>query len=203
MLDFPAKTRVAGFLLASAIFLCFLITLNLTQLAKADVQSFTVEGFDRLKTFFSVRSAATDSSIPERLIQEQKIEQPGPLKSVEYDLNGDGAKEKFILLPTSSISEGYPWLIYNQKSGTTLGNINGSLVFIYNETDDGLPRLETYWKQGGEMAVVFYYVFSGGKYTRLNSRSLSVSEIADYFRQKPPLDLDREFIEIKQFGGKN
>jgi hypothetical protein len=47
------------------------------------------------------------------------------------------------------------------------------------------------------MSVVFNYTFSRGKYVRVNSRSLTVSEINEYFRTKPPIDLDKELAEIK------
>jgi hypothetical protein len=116
---------------------------------------------------------------------------------VTFDLKGDGTEFKFYLSAVSSKSGGNQWLVWDSSAKTTRGLIVGSMIFVGRETDDGFPRLETFWQQGGEMAVVFNYTYTRGKYGRTNSRSLSVPEIDEYFRTKPPIDLDKELVEIK------
>jgi len=149
------------------------------------------------RTFFSVRSAKPDSTIPESLAMLFENYDGGPLQSLEYDLDGDGSPEKFILNTRMELSSGSQWLIYRRRTNSVLGLITGSMVFVLNESDQGFPRLETYWRQGGEMAVVFEYSFDDGKYSRQASRSLTPAEISEYFAKKPSLDVDKELSEIK------
>jgi hypothetical protein len=150
-----------------------------------------------LRTFFSVRSAVPDPSLPETLRTQFEKTNEEPLRSVTLDLNLDGVPEKFVLNPLAAIATGYQWLVYDQKTGSVLGLITGTLIFVHREAEGRYPKLETYWKQGGEMAVVFEYVFDRVRYERASSRSLSQAEISAYFSAKPPLDQELELVEIK------
>ncbi len=151
--------------------------------------------------FFTVRSAKPDDTlggIDRDLFENDK---GGPFKSVAVDLRGDGKEVKFVLDSELSDSKGLQWLIWDPARGAALGLVIGTIIFIERETDEGFPRLETYWKQGEDMAVVFDYSYSRGKYVRVDSRSLTVPDISDYFRAKPPLDPDKELVEIKEDHG--
>jgi hypothetical protein len=150
-----------------------------------------------LRTFFTARSAKADDALPEKARKEFEDDDGRPLRSVSLDLKGDGTEFKFYLSSVPSKSGGSQWLIWDPAANVVLGLVVGSIIFIERETDDGFPRLETYWKQGGEMSVVFNYTCTKGKYVRVNSRSLTVPEINEYFRTKTPLDLDKELVEIK------
>ena len=150
-----------------------------------------------IRTFFTVRSAREDNSISDGIREDFEVDDGSPLKSVAIDLNRDGRLEKFVLSGVLSDSGGSQWLVFDPFRGITRGFIVGSIIFVLGRNDEGYPRLETYWKQSVRMAVVFEYRYSRGRYVRTRSRSLTVPEIAEYFRQKPPLDIDRELLEIR------
>jgi len=150
-----------------------------------------------LRTFFTARSAKADDALSEEARREFEDDDGRPLRSVTVDLKGDGTEFKFYLSSVPSKSGGSQWLICDPAANAVLGLVVGSIIFIERETDDGFPRLETFWKQGGDMSVVFNYAWAKRKYVRTNSRSLTVPEINEYFRTKPPLDLDKELVEIK------
>ncbi len=150
-----------------------------------------------IRLFFTSRSAKPDDDLSEEARKEFEDDDGRPLRSVALDLRGDGTEFKFYLSAAPSRSGGYQWLVVDGTSGKIVGLIVGSIIFVERENDDGFPRIETFWRQGGDMAVVFNYQFTRGRYVRVDSRSLSVSEINDYFRTKPPIDLDKELVEIK------
>jgi hypothetical protein len=150
-----------------------------------------------VRTFFTARSAKPDDALPEEARQEFEDDDGRPLRSVTFDLKGDGTEFKFYLSAVPSKSGGNQWLVWDSAASAIRGLVVGSMIFVGRETDDGFPRLETYWRQGGEMAVVFNYTYARGKYVRTHSRSLTVPEIDEYFRTKPPIDLDKELVEIK------
>lgn len=150
-----------------------------------------------LRTFFSVRSARLDETLGDDIRKLFEDDDGGPLRSVDIDLDGDGKPEKFVLDNAPSSSGGNQWLVWDPVKRLARGLIVGAIIFVERETDDGFPRLETYWRQGSDMGVVFDYSYSRGRYIRGKSRSLTVPEIDDYFRTKPPLDLDKELVEIK------
>ncbi|HSA95938.1 MAG TPA: hypothetical protein VLJ16_07800 [Acidobacteriota bacterium] len=150
-----------------------------------------------MRTFFSVRSAQLDDSIPNILREQFEKDDGGPLRSVSVDLDGDGRPEKFILSSVPTSGGGYQWLVYDPVRGTGRGIIVGAIIFIGRETDGGYPRLETYWKQGGDMSVVFRYAFDKTRYGRTGSRSLTLWETSEFFRAKPPLDFERELVETE------
>ncbi len=149
--------------------------------------------------FFTSQSAKIDERLSPEIREQFENDDDAPLKSVDVDLNGDGRMEKFILSGALSISGGNQWLVFDPARGVSRGMIIGAIIFVYREADEGYPRLESYWKQGARMAVVFNYTYSNGRYVRVRSRSLTVPEIDEYFRNKPPLDLMEELTEIRDF----
>ena len=149
------------------------------------------------RTFFSVRSAQPDDTIPDVLREQFEKDDGGPLRSVPIDLDGDGAPEKLVLCGVPSASGGYQWLVFDVRNGTGRGLIVGTLIFVGRETDGGFPRFETYWKQGGDMSVVSRYAFDKTRYGRTGTKALTLWETSEYFRSKGPLDLERELAEIK------
>lgn len=150
-----------------------------------------------LRTFFSVRSARPDDTVPDVWREQFEKDDGSPLRSVAVDLDGDGKDEKFVLCGVQTESGAYQWLVYDPARDAARGVVAGAIVFVGRETDGGLPRLETYWKQGGDMSIVYRYAFSKGRYVRTGTRALTLWEASEYFRAKPPLDLDRELAEIK------
>jgi hypothetical protein len=150
-----------------------------------------------LRTFFSVRSARLDETLGENVRKLFEEDDEGPLRSVDIDLDGDGKPEKFVLASEPASSGGNQWLIWDPVRRAAKGIVIGAIIFVGVETDDGFPRLQTYWRQGGDMAVVFDYAYSRGRCVRIKSRSLTVPEIDEYFRSKPPLDFDKELVDIK------
>jgi len=150
-----------------------------------------------IRLFFTARSAKPDDDLSEEARKDFEDDDGRPLRAVALDLRGDGTEFKFFLSSVPSKSGGYQWLVVDETSRKSVGLIVGSIIFVERENDDGFPRIETFWRQGGEMAVVFSYQFARGRYVRVDSRSLSVSEINEYFRTKPPIDLDKELVEIK------
>ncbi len=149
------------------------------------------------RTFFSVRSARPDDAIPDSLREQFEKDDAGPLRSVAVDLDGDGRDEKFVLSAALTGSGGYQWLVYDPFRGIVRGVVVGAIIFVGSDADSGFPRLETYWKQGGDMSVVFRYKFDKTRYGRSGTRALTLWETSEYFRAKPPLDLERELVEIK------
>lgn len=150
-----------------------------------------------LRTFFSVRSAQPDDTLPPELRKEFEKDDESPLRSVAIDLDGDGTAEKFFLCGVPATNGGSQWLVYDPARNAARGIVVGTIVFIGQESDNGYPRLETYWKQGGDMSVVFSYQYGRGRYGRVGTRALTLWETSEYFRRKPPLDLDLELVEIK------
>jgi hypothetical protein len=150
-----------------------------------------------MRTFFSVRSAQLDDTIPNILREQFEKDEGGPLRSVSIDLDGDGRAEKFVLSAKPTSGGGYQWLVYDQVRGVGRGIVVGAIIFVGRETDGGYPRLETYWKQGGDMSVVFRYAFDRTRYGRTATRALTLWETSEFFRAKPPLDLERELVEIE------
>lgn len=152
-----------------------------------------------MRTFFTVRSAVPDASIPDTVREEFEKDDGSPLKSVTVDLDGDGRPEKVVLCGVPAPSGGYQWLVFDPAAAVVRGGLVGTIFFVGRETDDGYARLETYWKQGGEMSIVTRYAFARGRYGRTATRALTLWEASEYFRAKGPLDLDRELqdIEIK------
>lgn len=150
-----------------------------------------------MRTFFTVRSAQPDDTIPEILREQFEKDDGSPLRSVAVDLDGDGREEKFVLCGVPRASGGYQWLVYDVARGVGRGVVVGAIIFIGQEKDGGYPRLESYWKQGGEMSVVFRYTFDKSRYGRSGTWALTPWETSEFFRAKPPLDFERELIEIK------
>ena len=155
---------------------------------------------EALRTFFSARSAVVDETLPADLGREFENDDGAPLRSVSLDLDGNGRQEKFVLSGALSNLGGSQWLVYDPVRNISRGIIIGSIIFISTESQDGFPVIETYWKQGREMAVVFRYAYSRGRYARVHSRSLTFQEISEYFRAKPPLDPELELVEIRGQG---
>jgi hypothetical protein len=150
-----------------------------------------------LRTFFTVRSAQPDDSLPPEFRKEFEKDDGGPLRSVTVDLNGDGREEKFFLCGVPAATGGLQWLVYDPFRNASRGVVVGTIVFVGRDLDNGFPRLETYWKQGGDMSVVFEYRFGRERFGRVGTRALTLWETSEYFRAKPPLDLDQELVEIK------
>ncbi|MEN6559671.1 MAG: hypothetical protein ABFD52_02695 [Acidobacteriota bacterium] len=150
-----------------------------------------------MRTYFTVRSAAPDASIPDAIREEFEKDDGGPLKSVALDLNGDGQAEKVVLCGVPAQSGGYQWLVFDPVTETGHGIIIGAVIFVGRETDAGYARLETYWKQGGDMSIVSRYAFAKGRYGRTGTRALTQWEASEYFRTKGRLDPDRELVEIE------
>jgi hypothetical protein len=150
-----------------------------------------------MRTFFSVRSAVPDASVPEAVREEFEKDDGSPLKSVMIDLNGDGRTEKIVLCGVPAQSGGYQWLVYDPATATGRGVVIGAIIFVGREADGGYSRLETYWRQGGDMSIVSRYAFAKGRYGRTGTRALTLWEASEYFRAKGPLDLDRELVEIE------
>jgi len=150
-----------------------------------------------MRTFFSVRSAQPDDTIPEALREQFDKDDGSPLRSVAIDLDGDGTAEKLVLCGVPSAAGGYQWLVYDVKNGTGRGVVIGALIFVGRETDGGFARLETYWRQGGNMSVVSLYSFDVTRYGRTRTRALTQWEASEFFRAKGPLDFERELVEIK------
>ncbi len=153
-----------------------------------------------LRTFFTSLSAKPDDSLSDEVRKEFEDDDGATLRSVAIDLNGDGKDEKFYLSNAPSKSGGSQWLLVDGDTGKLRGLIIGSIIFIEKAADENFPRIETYWKQATNMGVVFDYSFSRGRYVRARARSLTLSEIDEYFRTKPPLDLSQELVDIKGGG---
>ena len=150
-----------------------------------------------LRTFFTVRSARPDDTLPPEIRKEFEKDDGSPLRSVAVDLDGNGKEEKFVLCGVPSAAGGPQWLIYDPATGSARGIVVGTIVFIGRESNDGYPKLETYWKQGGAMSVVFRYQFARGRYGRVGTQAMTLWETSEYFRAKPTLDLDKELVEIR------
>jgi hypothetical protein len=160
------------------------------------------------RTYFTIRSAVPDSSVPgtvraeisrlrrEKLARERRPETEegglGTLRALTLDLDGDGLPEKVATESGSGPGAGTVWVIYNPRNSRLMGTLNGSIVFVAREADGGWPRLETYMKTTPDTAVAFFYVFSGSRYQKARARALTLPEIDEYFRRKPTLGPELE-----------
>lgn len=184
-------TRRSRLLLTLAVFSCFALDLSSGGQVPAPAADTS------LRTFFTVRSAQKDNTLPPEIRKEFEKDDESPLRSVAFDLDGNGKEEKFVLCGVPSAAGGPQWLVYDPATGAARGIVVGTIVFIGLESDDGYPKLETYWKQGGAMSVVFRYKYARGRYGRVGTQAMTLWETSEYFRAKPPLDLDKELVEIK------
>jgi hypothetical protein len=150
-----------------------------------------------LRTFFTVRSARPDDTLPPEFRKEFEADDGSPLRSVAIDLDGDGNLEKFFLCGVIAANGGSQWLVFDPARNAARGIVIGTIIFVSRESDNGYPRLETYWEQGGDMSVVFDYRYGRAHYGRVTTRALTLWETSEYFRQKPPLDLEQELVEIR------
>jgi hypothetical protein len=164
------------------------------------------------RTYFTLRSAQDDATVPgtvreeinrlrrEKMARERRGDTDaggaGTLSTLALDLDGDGLTEKFATGSGAGSGAGTVWVVYNPRNGRLMGTLTGSIVFVARESDDGWPRLETYMKSTPETAVAFFYVFSGTRYQKVRTRALTLPEIDEYFRRKPPLG--RELEEFKE-----
>ena len=160
------------------------------------------------RTYFTVRSAQEDATVPstvrlelnrlrkEKMARERRGDADegsvGGLRTISLDLNGDGLAEKIATGSGTGEGLGTAWVIYNPRNGRLMGTLSGSIVFIARESDESWPRLETYMKSAPETAVAFFYVFSGTRYQKARARALTLPEIDEYFRRKPPLGRELE-----------
>lgn len=188
---FLSMTRRSRLLLTLAVFSC--LVLNLPSGGQVPAPAADTS----LRTFFTVRSAQKDKTLPPEIRKEFDKDDGSPLRSVAVDLDGNGKEEKFVLCGVPSAAGGHQWLVYDPATGAARGVVVGTIVFIGREFDDGYPKLETYWKQGGDMSVVFRYKYARGRYGRADTQAMTLWETSEYFRAKPPLDLDKELVEIK------
>ena len=196
-LYFLSMARKARFLLTLAIF--FFLAAGLSSVGQIPEPAAP----SSLRTFFTVRSAQPDDTLPPEIRKEFEKDDDSPLKSVAIDLDGNGKEEKFVLCGVPSAAGGPQWLVFDPATGASRGVVVGSIIFIgrpadgNDAADGGYPKLETYWKQGGAMSVVFRYKYSRGRYGRVGTQAMTLWETSEYFRAKPPLDLDQELVEIK------
>jgi len=159
------------------------------------------------RTYFTIRSAVGDSSVPgtvraeisrlrkEKLARERRPEEEGglgTLRALSLDLDGDGLPEKIATGSGSGADAGTIWVVYNPRNSRLMGTLTGSIIFVAREADEGWPRLETYMKTTPETAVTFFYVFSGSRYQKARARALTLPEIDEYFRRKPTLGRELE-----------
>ncbi len=164
-------------------------------------------GAETFRTFFSLRSARRNDSIPaavraELARLEKETPKPGEppsapaiLLSVEIDLNGDGRPERFVAHKTGRPVSGTPWVIMG-AGGEVLGPLTGGLIFVRTAPAGSWPSLETFWQTSAETAVVGIYTFSNGHYVKTSAQALTLPEIDEYFSAKPPLG--RELEDFKE-----
>lgn len=129
--------------------------------------------------------AKTDSLLNDSLYYYfDDFDESIPLKSITFDLNKDGYKEKFIPNDVLCGSGGCPWIIYDSNEEKLLGYISGIIIYINNTTANEYFQIESYWKNGADEGFVMIYEFSDGQYKITNRFTLSGEEINDYFNKK-------------------
>ncbi|GEM_PF-3332765 len=115
--------------------------------------------------------------------------------TVSLDLNGDQKAEKFEADEVNCGTGGCLWTIYDGKTKKEIGNIEGEFVYILKEKKNGFPLVETYWRNGGDAAIVHYYAFGSTGYAEIKSNDLNEKEMDEYFESKP--QMSDEFKELK------
>ena len=128
--------------------------------------------------------AKVDKELPDSIRSAFEDSDDSPLKSVSFDLNGDGVKEKFIPNEFLGGSGGCPWIIYDPKLQKIMGEIGGSVIFVQQKTSAGFAVLECYWRNGGGEGSVFICTVKGGLYETTDNFDLHGQEIEDYFHQR-------------------
>jgi hypothetical protein len=128
--------------------------------------------------------AKVDKELPDSLRSAFEDSDDSPLKSVSFDLNGDGVKEKFIPNELLGGSGGCPWIIYDPKRQRIIGKIGAKVIFIQEQKSASYAVLECYWRNGGGEGSVFIYEFKGEDYQTTDKFDLHNEEIEDYFAQR-------------------
>jgi hypothetical protein len=136
--------------------------------------------------FFSIESAQRDTLLPPEISADLDIDGTKLLRSVAIDLNGDKRKEKFVYNEQMCGTGGCLWTICDMKKKTMMGIIEGAIVYIRREKENGFPKIETYWKIGTSSARISYYAFSNGRYRIVRSEQLrGPEEVQKYFSKRP------------------
>lgn len=107
-----------------------------------------------------------------------------PLKSIDIDLNGDGCPEKLIPNEYLCGNGGCPWIIYDQKSNTIIGKIDGGVILVKNRLINDYCILEAYWHYGAGGGIVLFYEFLSGTYCLVSQNEIECEESDKYFKQK-------------------
>jgi hypothetical protein len=137
------------------------------------------------RIFFTTQSAKIDTLND---VDQDSTDEITPFTyTVTIDLNGDGVPEKFIADGNMCGSGGCPWIIYDGKTNSVLGEVDGIIVYILKKKQNGFPLIETYWKLGGSNATVYYYTFINKKYKKVRGKSLDEQGMEEYFDTKPPI----------------
>jgi len=107
-----------------------------------------------------------------------------PLKSIAFDLNEDGNKEKFIPNDCLCGTGGCPWIIYDVNKQKLLGKISGGVIYINQKKINGYHEIETYLRNGADGGSVMVYEYTNGKFVLKKSAILNNKESQIYFQKK-------------------
>jgi len=139
---------------------------------------------------FELSDAKIDSSLKENIrIYFADDDSSYVLKSIEFDMNNDGNREKFIPNEFLCGSGGCPWLIYDPKNRRVIGKIFGKVIYINAEKVNDYYAIEVYSRYDGTRGKVDFCEYSEGNYKILNSIELNDEEIDKYLSLKKSIQI--------------
>jgi hypothetical protein len=99
---------------------------------------------------------------------------------VRVDLDGNGAKEIFVR--TACDNGGCEYPVFRGPSGTPLGAVFGSAVWILERKVNGLPEIRTYSRVQADLGTVGRYEFDGKAYRLVGTTEIGPDEGDALFR---------------------
>lgn len=134
---------------------------------------------------FTLLDAKLDTSLSADIrIGFQDDDESIPLKSIDIDLNRDGCPEKLIPNEYLCGSGGCPWIIYDPKSCTIIGKIDGKVILVNNRLKNDYCIIEAYWSYGAGEGIVLFYELSSGSYSLVSQDEIESGDTDRYFKQK-------------------
>jgi len=132
---------------------------------------------------FTLLDAKLDTSLSSDVRNGfQDDDESTPLKSIDIDLNRDGCPEKLIPNEYLCGSGGCPWIIYDQKSRTIIGKIDGKVILVKNRLKNDYCILEVYWSYGAGEGIVLFYELSSSSYRLVSQNEIECEETSRYFK---------------------
>jgi len=123
----------------------------------------SAQSADSVQCKLELRNAVEDASLGEEVRSKFADDDGRVMKSVDFDLNGDGKPEQFIPNEFLCGNGGCPWLVYSPQMRCVIGKIMANEILIMQTRVNGYNVLKCSWSTAGQTEFT-YFVFNGQMY---------------------------------------